>query len=124
MSLSDVRTHIERNYQKADIIAEKVYRLQMLNLVDHTLVNITVEASRAPLVNMTDLTITIEDWPMVMRGDNIVIGVTLFATFHDSEPNYDTNIVNIWQAKESTSYTDDDIENKIRDEWNRSTIAE
>lgn len=99
----------------------QTYRLEVVNLDDDTTITITVEVNREPLTGMTDMSINLDGWRMAMSGDSVTIGATMFATFHDTHPNCDVNVVSVWKAKESTLYSDDDIEVRLKEDWNHKS---
>lgn len=67
---------------------------------------------------MLDVSILIENWPMEMRGEYISVNVILQTSFHPVEPNYDIDHTIVEMAKESSTYTDEDIELRIKSDWN------
>ena len=92
-------------------------------LIDGNMVSIEIEVGQAPLVNMQDLSILIENWPMEMRGECINVTVVLETSFHPAEPNYDIRHATVEMAKESDLYTDEDIAAEIQSDWNRTAAA-
>lgn len=121
MILSDVRNYIEGYYQENGFTKARTFTLHVLDMSNGNTTGITAEVTRVPLVEMLDMAITIEKWPTVMNGETITVGVTLLATFHGSDPNYNVNVVQIWEAKSSESYNEDDIAEKLKNEWNNTT---
>lgn len=120
MLIDFVRSSIERHYEENGVESGEIYSFGIVSLSEdgESIINITAEAEYMKLVGMTDISIVLENWPMTVHGTEIVIGVTLRTTFYNSHPDYDINNVEIWQAKASDDYSDEDIAIQLKNEWN------
>lgn len=118
MALGIIRHNIESYYRKNSITEVQNNVFQIFDLANNAMINIMVEMARAPLVDMTNMTFTLYDWPVIMENDNITVWAALLATFHNSAPDYDAYTVEVLKAKESSLYSDEDIAEQLRREWN------
>ena len=92
--------------------------------IDEQIVTVGVEVTPAPLVDLLDTSILIENLPMRMDGEKINVDVMLQKSSHlTTEPNYDVEHVVVERAKASSTYTDEDIENIVKNDWNGTAAA-
>lgn len=118
MPLHWIRSQVEHYYKEHGLSDGRICRLGLVNRDEERVITVTAEVNREPLTGMTDLAINLDGWQMTIENESIIIGATMFATFHDTAPNFDVNLVSIWKAKESTLYTDEDIQTRLKEDWN------
>ena len=120
MLLRRLKPHVERILDR--IIRKEEKDLSHFKYIDvnGVVTDITLEVSHTPLVDMLDVSIFIENLYMTISEEDIVVDVLLSTSFPIASNDYTVEYVDVLKCKESEAYTDNDVAEAVKSDWNNS----